>query len=94
MCGIVGIVAVNGSADPLVLQRMNDLVAHRGPDGSVSSWRRGSGASSATRFKSVLPTARPEIPRSAWDWATVVWQFSICRTADYSRWPPRTGGRG
>jgi asparagine synthase (glutamine-hydrolysing) len=33
MCGIVGIVAVDGCVDPLVLQRMNDLVAHRGPDG-------------------------------------------------------------
>ena len=33
MCGIVGIVASNGTVDPGVLQRMNDLVAHRGPDG-------------------------------------------------------------
>ena len=33
MCGIVGIVAANGTVDPRVLQRMNDLVAHRGPDG-------------------------------------------------------------
>jgi asparagine synthase (glutamine-hydrolysing) len=33
MCGIVGIVAANGTVDPFVLQRMNDLVAHRGPDG-------------------------------------------------------------
>ena len=33
MCGIVGIVAANGRVDPRVLQRMNDLVAHRGPDG-------------------------------------------------------------
>ena len=33
MCGIVGIVAADGTVDPHVLQRMNDLVAHRGPDG-------------------------------------------------------------
>ena len=33
MCGIVGIVAAEGRVDPHVLQRMNDLVAHRGPDG-------------------------------------------------------------
>jgi asparagine synthase (glutamine-hydrolysing) len=33
MCGIVGIVAANGSVEPPVLQRMNDLLAHRGPDG-------------------------------------------------------------
>jgi asparagine synthase (glutamine-hydrolysing) len=33
MCGIVGIVAADGRVDPHVLQRMNDLVAHRGPDG-------------------------------------------------------------
>src|SRR5689334_4216932 len=33
MCGIVGMVAARGSVDPSVLQRMNDLVAHRGPDG-------------------------------------------------------------
>jgi asparagine synthase (glutamine-hydrolysing) len=33
MCGIVGIVATNDSVDPRVLQRMTDLVAHRGPDG-------------------------------------------------------------
>ena len=33
MCGIVGIVATGGRVDPPVLQRMNDLLAHRGPDG-------------------------------------------------------------
>jgi asparagine synthase (glutamine-hydrolysing) len=33
MCGIVGIVAANESVHPPVLQRMNDLLAHRGPDG-------------------------------------------------------------
>jgi asparagine synthase (glutamine-hydrolysing) len=33
MCGIVGIVANSGRVDPPVLQRMNDLLAHRGPDG-------------------------------------------------------------
>jgi len=33
MCGIVGIVAANGTVESQVLQRMSDLVAHRGPDG-------------------------------------------------------------
>jgi asparagine synthase (glutamine-hydrolysing) len=34
MCGIVGILAATGGAvDPAALQRMNDLLAHRGPDG-------------------------------------------------------------
>ncbi|MEO8256951.1 MAG: asparagine synthase (glutamine-hydrolyzing) [Acidobacteriota bacterium] len=33
MCGIVGIVTANGTVDPDVLQRMNDRVEHRGPDG-------------------------------------------------------------
>ena len=34
MCGIAGIVSVNGApVEPAVLQRMNDLQAHRGPDG-------------------------------------------------------------
>jgi asparagine synthase (glutamine-hydrolysing) len=34
MCGIVGIVSLNGnSVDSTVLQRMNDLQEHRGPDG-------------------------------------------------------------
>ena len=34
MCGIAGIVALNGrSVEPSMLQRMNDVQAHRGPDG-------------------------------------------------------------
>jgi asparagine synthase (glutamine-hydrolysing) len=33
MCGIAGIFAADGHVDPLVLQRMTDLLAHRGPDG-------------------------------------------------------------
>ena len=44
MCGIVGIVATNGSVEPPVLQRMNDLLAHRGPDGEgflfASGWEQ------------------------------------------------------
>ncbi len=46
MCGIVGIVAPTGVVDRLVLQRMNDLLAHRGPDGqgflvgSGGSWEQ------------------------------------------------------
>ena len=46
MCGIAGIVALNGSTvDPRVLQRMNDTQAHRGPDGEgfVVAWRNGEG---------------------------------------------------
>jgi glutamine phosphoribosylpyrophosphate amidotransferase len=35
MCGIVGMVGLNGArVDPTVLQRMNELQAHRGPDGA------------------------------------------------------------
>src|SRR5690242_12910459 len=35
MCGIAGIVSLNGAghADPDRLRRMNDSLAHRGPDG-------------------------------------------------------------
>ena len=42
MCGISGIVALNGrSVDPAVLQVMTDLQAHRGPDGEgfLLAWR-------------------------------------------------------
>jgi asparagine synthase (glutamine-hydrolysing) len=42
MCGIAGIVALNGHrVDPAVLQKMNDLQAHRGPDGErfLLAWR-------------------------------------------------------
>jgi len=35
MCGIVGILASNGTVDLHVLQEMNDLLAHRGPDGAA-----------------------------------------------------------
>src|SRR5947209_17456128 len=35
MCGIVGILAFNGTpVDPIVLDRMNNRQAHRGPDGA------------------------------------------------------------
>jgi asparagine synthase (glutamine-hydrolysing) len=46
MCGIVGILAATGDAvDPKALQRMNDLLAHRGPDGegfllATGAWGR------------------------------------------------------
>src|SRR5690349_10727665 len=33
MCGIVGAVSFGGPIDIAALQRMNDLQAHRGPDG-------------------------------------------------------------
>lgn len=37
MCGIAGIVSLNGEAVPaVVIRRMTDLVAHRGPDGEGS----------------------------------------------------------
>src|SRR3989442_13437714 len=44
MCGIVGIVGLGGTPVDLgVLQRMNDLQAHRGPDGEgfLVAWRHG-----------------------------------------------------
>src|SRR3989442_7753444 len=35
MCGIVGILAFDGTpVDPIVLDRMNNRQAHRGPDGA------------------------------------------------------------
>jgi asparagine synthase (glutamine-hydrolysing) len=46
MCGITGIVALNGQPVDLgVLQRMNDLQAHRGPDGQgfMVSWAESNG---------------------------------------------------
>ncbi len=46
MCGITGIVALNGgSLDLGVLQRMNDVQAHRGPDGEgfLVSWPESGG---------------------------------------------------
>jgi asparagine synthetase B (glutamine-hydrolysing) len=34
MCGIAGVLERSGRpADPNVLQRMGDVIAHRGPDG-------------------------------------------------------------
>jgi asparagine synthase (glutamine-hydrolysing) len=50
MCGITGIVALNGRpVDLHVLQRMNDVQAHRGPDGEgfVVSWPESNGFCSA-----------------------------------------------
>src|SRR5262245_50429583 len=41
MCGIVGVVSLHGDpVEPALLQRMNDLQAHRGPDGEgfVFGW--------------------------------------------------------
>jgi asparagine synthase (glutamine-hydrolysing) len=46
MCGILGIVGLNGRpVDPAVLQAMNDRQAHRGPDGEgfVLAWRDSGG---------------------------------------------------
>jgi asparagine synthase (glutamine-hydrolysing) len=50
MCGITGIVGLNGHPVDLgVLQRMNDLQAHRGPDGQgfMVSWPESNGFCSA-----------------------------------------------
>lgn len=50
MCGITGIVALNGRPVDLgVLQRMNDVQAHRGPDGEgfLVSWAESNGFCSA-----------------------------------------------
>ncbi len=50
MCGITGVVALNGRpVDLRVLQRMNDVQAHRGPDGEgfVVSWAESNGFCSA-----------------------------------------------
>ena len=50
MCGITGIVALNGRpVDLRILQRMNDVQAHRGPDGEgfVVSWPEAHGFCSA-----------------------------------------------
>src|SRR5438045_927067 len=42
MCGIAGIVGLDGRAvDPSCLQRMTDLLAHRGPDGEAFMVARG-----------------------------------------------------
>ena len=41
MCGVAGLVHIDGaSASPLVLQRMTDAIAHRGPDGQ-GQWTDG-----------------------------------------------------
>src|SRR5918999_5546320 len=41
MCGITGIISLNGGAvEPGVLQRMNDLQEHRGPDGEGFAFGR------------------------------------------------------
>src|SRR3954463_1380719 len=50
MCGITGIVCLNGQPVDLgVLQRMNDLQSHRGPDGQgfMVSWAESNGFCSA-----------------------------------------------
>jgi asparagine synthase (glutamine-hydrolysing) len=50
MCGITGVVALNGRpVDLPVLQRMNDVQAHRGPDGEgfMVSWAESNGFCSA-----------------------------------------------
>jgi asparagine synthase (glutamine-hydrolysing) len=51
MCGIVGIVAADGVVDPPVLQRMNDLLAHRGPDGEAFVFASGDWAQLRYSFR-------------------------------------------
>ena len=65
MCGITGIVALNGRpVDLRVLQRMNDVQAHRGPDGEgfIVSWPESNGFCSAflrhTTQERATPPAR------------------------------------
>ncbi len=65
MCGITGIAALNGQpVDLRVLQRMNDVQAHRGPDGEgfVISWPESNGFCSAflrhTSQERATPPAR------------------------------------
>jgi asparagine synthase (glutamine-hydrolysing) len=65
MCGITGIIALNGRPVDLdVLQRMNDSQAHRGPDGEgfLVSWQESNGYCSAflrhTRHSRSAPPAR------------------------------------
>lgn len=46
MCGIAGIISLSGAGiDPVVLQRMNSLQSHRGPDGEgyLFGWRNTAG---------------------------------------------------
>jgi asparagine synthase (glutamine-hydrolysing) len=63
MCGISGIVALNGRpVDLAVLQRMNDVQAHRGPDGEgfLVSWPESNGfCSSFVRHTSQARSAPP-----------------------------------
>jgi asparagine synthase (glutamine-hydrolysing) len=62
MCGITGIVALNGRpVDLRVLQRMNDVQAHRGPDGEgfVVSWPEAHGFCSTFMRHTSQPRATP-----------------------------------
>lgn len=61
MCGIAGIVAINGRVEPDVLQQMCDRLAHRGPDGqgfvmAAGAWDRLCFASAETTAE--LPPGR------------------------------------
>ena len=51
MCGIVGILAFDGTpVDPIVLDRMNNRQVHRGPDGAgyLFAWRANGGFTAQT----------------------------------------------
>ena len=40
MCGIAGLINLNGDAvSPVILKKMTDAIAHRGPDGEGSGLR-------------------------------------------------------
>ena len=64
MCGITGIVALNGQpVDLRVLQRMNDVQAHRGPDGEgfIVSWPESNGFCSTFLRHTSQPRSTPPV---------------------------------
>jgi asparagine synthase (glutamine-hydrolysing) len=58
VCGIVGILAVDGTVDPAVLQQMNDRLAHRGPDGEGFMLASGRSGDLRPSFHRRVDTAR------------------------------------
>lgn len=62
MCGIVGIVAVDGVVEPRVLQQMSDLLEHRGPDGQGFVFVSGSWSRPEYLFRRQADTPEPRQP--------------------------------